>query len=398
MDATYTGEQIANRRKALGMTQKELAEKLHVTDKAVSKWERGVNFPDLGLLEDLADALETKPTVLLGLEESQSEEIVSSLVELSAEQAESAQRDVRLTGWGCMALAALLALVNWYLPRHTPHAYQLLYWIIFAAELWGWYFLVHYGEIKPFDPGDLFVCLGGGIPIFAYLFIQLVTGRSPHPLFAFLLVCAAAVCFQWLCCRVIRPWLAKALPLMGTALYLLWQLWSGGCSPAEAAPAVCCAAVFGLFVLVRRKQLALPPKKVTTILCILLVLILVLVFACYPILVRGYVLGNQQKLTQFAEDALALGDAGSYGLWSVWVDEDSGTVIFHTGGSGLAPGSTYEGFYYSPDDSHSAYYYPEAPLDIQGDTAYWRAPDPDSDNWGKSTKICDHWYWFEAHF
>lgn len=39
------------------MTQKELAEKLNVSDRAISKWERGAGFPDVSLLEPLADAL-----------------------------------------------------------------------------------------------------------------------------------------------------------------------------------------------------------------------------------------------------------------------------------------------------------------------------------------------------
>lgn len=47
MDAAYTGERIAELRKKQGLTQKELASKVHVTDKAVSKWERGLNFPDI---------------------------------------------------------------------------------------------------------------------------------------------------------------------------------------------------------------------------------------------------------------------------------------------------------------------------------------------------------------
>ena len=41
MDAQRMGSFIAQRRKELGLTQAELAEKLHVTDKAVSRWERG---------------------------------------------------------------------------------------------------------------------------------------------------------------------------------------------------------------------------------------------------------------------------------------------------------------------------------------------------------------------
>ncbi|MDD6070905.1 MAG: helix-turn-helix transcriptional regulator [Clostridiales bacterium] len=48
---------VAERRKELNMTQKELAAKIHVTDKAVSRWERGLGFPDINTIEDLANAL-----------------------------------------------------------------------------------------------------------------------------------------------------------------------------------------------------------------------------------------------------------------------------------------------------------------------------------------------------
>lgn len=58
MDNAKTGGLIAARRKELGLTQKELAEHLHISDRTVSKWERGAGFPDISLLEPLADALE----------------------------------------------------------------------------------------------------------------------------------------------------------------------------------------------------------------------------------------------------------------------------------------------------------------------------------------------------
>ena len=57
MDAGKTGALIAEARREKNMTQKELAGLLHVTDRAVSKWERGLNFPDIALLEPLAEAL-----------------------------------------------------------------------------------------------------------------------------------------------------------------------------------------------------------------------------------------------------------------------------------------------------------------------------------------------------
>ena len=57
MDPKVFGLFIQNRRKDLGITQNQLAEKLHVTAKAVSRWERGVGFPSIELLQPLADAL-----------------------------------------------------------------------------------------------------------------------------------------------------------------------------------------------------------------------------------------------------------------------------------------------------------------------------------------------------
>jgi len=58
MDAKKLGAFIAQRRKELNLTQADLAEKLHVTDKAVSRWERGLGLPDINTIEPLALALE----------------------------------------------------------------------------------------------------------------------------------------------------------------------------------------------------------------------------------------------------------------------------------------------------------------------------------------------------
>ncbi len=45
MDLVKIGKYIASKRKSLGMTQKQLAEKLGMSDKSVSKWERGICLP-----------------------------------------------------------------------------------------------------------------------------------------------------------------------------------------------------------------------------------------------------------------------------------------------------------------------------------------------------------------
>ena len=54
----HIGARIATRRKSLGMTQRDLAEQLHITDQAVSRWERGVGAPDISLLAPLSRILD----------------------------------------------------------------------------------------------------------------------------------------------------------------------------------------------------------------------------------------------------------------------------------------------------------------------------------------------------
>lgn len=54
MEAKELGRFIAGMRKEKKMMQAELAEQIHVTDKAVSRWERGLGFPDIQTIEPLA--------------------------------------------------------------------------------------------------------------------------------------------------------------------------------------------------------------------------------------------------------------------------------------------------------------------------------------------------------
>lgn len=65
MDKNATGRFIAELRKQKGFTQKELAEKLMVTDKAISRWETGKGLPDTSLLKALGDVLGVSVTELL---------------------------------------------------------------------------------------------------------------------------------------------------------------------------------------------------------------------------------------------------------------------------------------------------------------------------------------------
>lgn len=74
MNNVKIGAFIAQLRKAKNMTQKDLAEKLNITDKAVSKWERGISLPDITILPDLSGILDITVTELLNGEKENNEE------------------------------------------------------------------------------------------------------------------------------------------------------------------------------------------------------------------------------------------------------------------------------------------------------------------------------------
>ena len=65
MDYEKIGEFIFKLRKEKNLTQKQLAEKLNVTNKAISKWERGLGAPDVSLLRQLSEILEISVNELL---------------------------------------------------------------------------------------------------------------------------------------------------------------------------------------------------------------------------------------------------------------------------------------------------------------------------------------------
>lgn len=95
MDTLETGRRIQQMRKSHGWTQKELAEKLNVTDRAVSKWERGLNYPDMAMLEPLAKALDTTVVVLLGIENTPEEEKLEAVTEVAVKETERFRKETR---------------------------------------------------------------------------------------------------------------------------------------------------------------------------------------------------------------------------------------------------------------------------------------------------------------
>lgn len=93
MDNKKIGFFISELRKSKSMTQKELAEKLNLTDKAISKWERGLGYPDITIVSSLADILGVTVNELLNGERMGNEAIacdVNTIVENTLDYADKA--------------------------------------------------------------------------------------------------------------------------------------------------------------------------------------------------------------------------------------------------------------------------------------------------------------------
>lgn len=112
MNKETFGAFIAQLRKEKGMTQQNLADQLHVTDKAVSKWERGLCYPDLTLMENLATALDLSMTELMAcqrqIEEPEKDAAVRSLLDISGNVLK-VQRKVIWTKAGAFFLLILIS-------------------------------------------------------------------------------------------------------------------------------------------------------------------------------------------------------------------------------------------------------------------------------------------------
>ncbi len=118
MNKETMGAFIARNRKSIGLTQRELAERLHVTDKAVSKWERGLSYPDVTLLEPLAEAFGLGVEELVACERKEEDPPVKAVLEISREnqQVERRKNFLRIALLA-LAMSGIVLGMIWYL--HT---------------------------------------------------------------------------------------------------------------------------------------------------------------------------------------------------------------------------------------------------------------------------------------
>ena len=123
MDQIKIGKFIAERRKNAGLTQMQLAEKLGITDRAVSKWETGKAMPDSSIMLELCDILGISVNDLLSGEvvtmENYNKESEMNLLE-AIKQKEAADKKLLTLEWviGGLSLAVLLIpiIIGAYVP------------------------------------------------------------------------------------------------------------------------------------------------------------------------------------------------------------------------------------------------------------------------------------------
>jgi len=86
MDLVKIGKIISEARKRKGFTQKELANKLHISDKAISKWERGIGSPDISFIIPLSQILDISLYELLSGEKEEVEETIKNTLRYSSKE------------------------------------------------------------------------------------------------------------------------------------------------------------------------------------------------------------------------------------------------------------------------------------------------------------------------
>ena len=156
IDKMQFGSFLSARRKEKKLTQKELAEKLFISDKAVSKWERGLSLPDVSLLIPLADILGITVTELLegklmeapaGADAQQVEELVKKALAFSDKLPEIS-REKKRKHWFIFGICVLSVLTEWLICFLVSGSFRKLFMlnsqllviqilsVVFAAYFW----------------------------------------------------------------------------------------------------------------------------------------------------------------------------------------------------------------------------------------------------------------------
>ena len=131
MDNKKTGNLISIIRKDKGLTQKQLADNLGVSNATISKWETGKGFPDISLLEPLASVLGiTVSEILAGERQNNNEStnnLINDLVEISVKEQ---NRKTKVTNWIVAITVALLYVTISIITQKWE--YTWIIWLVYC--------------------------------------------------------------------------------------------------------------------------------------------------------------------------------------------------------------------------------------------------------------------------
>lgn len=172
IDREKFGEFLAELRKEKGIKQKELAEKLYVSDKAVSKWETGHSIPDVSLLIPLAEILGVTVTELLeckrmevpeSIDAVHADDLVKTVIELSEEERSRKRKGNMLIYMGCVFVACVEMYCLYQLSETWGFFLVPLLPVVALSILFGAYFWLFIKEKLPsyYDENKINVYVDG---------------------------------------------------------------------------------------------------------------------------------------------------------------------------------------------------------------------------------------------
>lgn len=226
IDNEKFGAFLLRLRKEHGMTQKDLAERLFVSDKAVSKWERGLSLPDVALLQPLADIMGVTVTELLAgeyiqkdrsLNISDVEPIMRKSLRLTA--TEQAEQNARRRLWkvkfltACLCAAVELVIVIFVLKFEPMSMGYALILPPLLAFIFGIHFIFFAKEQLPafYDENKISFYSSGAFRM-NMAGINFNNSNWPHILNAIRTWCVSVLAGWPVPCGLIQKVLAERLP------------------------------------------------------------------------------------------------------------------------------------------------------------------------------------------
>ena len=161
MDQKKIGKFICSLRKEKQLTQEQLAEKLGVSINAVSKWERGLSFPDVSLYKDLCNELDINIEELINGEKSKSSTAkeIAILNVVKTNKKEKKKRNIIIIFFTLLiTLLIIFGLIIYkYKSREVEDFYERNYQLTFVARDVEAFFKYRFGDVYPDFYGGMYI-------------------------------------------------------------------------------------------------------------------------------------------------------------------------------------------------------------------------------------------------